>query len=196
MNISLILRIIIWNWYINPISTEENTENKRSSPKSHGSNQKKEAAWETRLPNSKASVLSLTLCCCIITKEETVGPHIPFEQEHSRAGNILSGLVRTAGVRGGEESDRGWEQARPFHWESVHGWGWGGGMRSRAQWTGYRAFCERDALPSSKRRTRRDCCGKWHDLPSLPFLEKYSVKLSVWLSFWRWICVCSRYTSG
>ena len=38
---------------------------------------------------------------------ETVGPHIPFEQEHSRAGNILSGLVRTAGVRGGEESDRG-----------------------------------------------------------------------------------------
>ena len=31
---------------------------------------------------------------------ETVGPHILFEQEHSRAG-----LVRTAGVRGGEESD-------------------------------------------------------------------------------------------
>lgn len=71
-----------------------------------------------------------------------------------------------------------------------------GGVRSRGQWTGYRAFYERDALPSSKRRTRRDCCGKWHDLPSLPFLEKYSVKLSVLLSFWRWICVCSRYTSG
>ena len=33
---------------------------------------------------------------------ETVGPHILFEQEHSRAG-----LVRTAGVRGGEESDSG-----------------------------------------------------------------------------------------
>ena len=45
---------------------------------------------------------------------ETVGPHIPFEQEHSRAGNILSGLVRTAGLRGGQECDRR-EQARPFH---------------------------------------------------------------------------------
>lgn len=52
-------------------SREHWEQEKLSSPRSHPSNQK-QAALETGLPNCKASVLSLTLCCFIMTKEERV----------------------------------------------------------------------------------------------------------------------------
>lgn len=59
--ISLTLTIITWNSYYQSHFLEENTKNKRSSPRSYAHNEKDQAALETGLPNFQS------LCSCSYT---------------------------------------------------------------------------------------------------------------------------------